>query len=97
VPELWTLGVITFMSTKFGLQSSGFAGFLGFIFGLFFYLKAVGLRHAALDSGDDRQIRMAHLLTYVSKLMLWGGLALAIISVALYLLYLKSEKDHHDT
>ena len=85
------------MSTKFGIQSLGLAGFLGFIVGLFSYLKAVGLRHAALDSGDDRQIRMAHLLTYVSKLLLWGGLVLTIISVALYLLYLKSERDHHDT
>ena len=97
MPELWTLGVIAFMSTKFGLQSLGLAGFMGFAVGVFFYVKAVGLRHAALDSGDDRQIRTAHLLIYLSKLLLWGGLVLTLVSVGIYLLLRKSERDHHDT
>jgi hypothetical protein len=85
------------MSTKFGIQSLGLAGFLGFIVGLFYYPKAIALRHAALDSGDDRQVRVAHLLTFLSKILLWGGLVLALISVGCYLLYLKWERDHHDT
>jgi len=85
------------MTTKFGLQSLGLCGFMGFIVGLFGYPKAIAARNAALESGDHTNDVFIRLLTDLSKILLWGGLVLTIISVVLYLLYLKSERDHHDT
>jgi hypothetical protein len=85
------------MTTKYGILSLGFCGFLGFIVGLFYYPQAVAARNAALASGDGAKVRLADLLILLSRWMLWGGLVLALVSVGCYLLYLKWERDHHDT
>jgi len=85
------------MSIKFGLQSLALCGFMGFIVGLFGYPKAIAARNVALESGDHTKDLFIRLLTDLSKILFWGGLVLTIISVALYLLYRKWERNHHDT
>jgi hypothetical protein len=85
------------MSTKYGILSVGFIGCLGFVAGLFYYHTAITLYHATLAAGEQTHQPIVRMQIFLSKILLFGGFAVMIISTICYLLYRKWEKRNHDT
>jgi hypothetical protein len=84
------------MSTKYGILSVGVIGCLGFVAGLIYYLTASRL-HTALGAGAQTHETVFRIMFLGAKVLLFGGLAVMIVSLFCYMLYRKWEKKNHDT
>jgi len=79
------------MSTKHGILSLGFIGCLGFVAGLFCYYTAITLHHAASAADEPAHETIVRMQVIISKILLFGGLAVMAISLVGCLLNLKKD------